>query len=224
MTLIGSGSAGQVAYWVDTEELGGSDDHFWDDTNGYLGVGTASPNCSLHVLKSGTVAELSANDVGVFQNSGASNYGAYVRIISGSQAEAAVYFGNAGSISLQSITCDNANDEMNIQAGKVGCNTTNPGARFHAVDDSTGLSTGKFSKNVGSATVPVVSIVQDATDGAQPCLALDQDDVSEGFVDFLGSDRGGVQTGNTLLNITSAASVRVELNGTVYVIPLFTDQ
>jgi len=86
------------------------------------------------------------------------------------------------------------------------------------VDDSTGLSTGKFSKNVGSATVPVVEIVQDSTTGGQPCLALDQDDLSEGFIDFLGSNRGRVTAGD------SAASVRVELNGTVYVIALFTDQ
>ena len=167
---------------------------------------------------------MSTDDVGVFENNANASDDAFVRIIAGSAGKPTLQFGYPESVGLQHIACDNANDEMEIRAGKVGCNTTSPGARFHVVDDSTGLSTGKFSKNVGSATVPVVSIVQDATDGAQPCLALDQDDISEGFVDFLGSDRGGVQTGSTMLNITSAASVRVELNGTVYVIPLFADQ
>jgi hypothetical protein len=227
MPLGGSGETDQVTYWVDEDTLTGSDDLFWDSSNKYLGVNTgASPRCPLDVIKSGAATETSEADVAVFQSNATvpAKQDAFVRIIAHEDKKAALYFGYAANISLQSIACDNANDEMEITAGKVGCNTASPGARFHVVDDSTGLSTGKFSKDVGSATVPVVEIVQDSTTGGQPCLALGQDDVSEGFVDFLGSDRGGVQTGSTMLNITSAASVRVELNGTVYVIPLFADQ
>lgn len=150
-----------------------------------------------------------------------------MRIIAGTSGTASLYFGDSANIGAAYLSHDNLNHRLNVFAGRVGCNTTSPDARFHAVDDSTGLKTGKFSKNVSSATVPVLEVVQDATDGAQPCLALDQDDVSEGFVDFLGSDRGAVTTAlndGSRIPTVSAASVRVELNGTVYVIPLFADQ
>ena len=51
-----------------------------------------------------------------------------------------------------------------------------------------------------------------------PVIQLDQDDISEGFIDFLGSDRG-VITGAT----NSVESVRAELNGVVRRIALYAD-
>ena len=51
-----------------------------------------------------------------------------------------------------------------------------------------------------------------------PVIQLDQDDVSEGFIEFLGSDRG-VITGAT----NSVESVRVELNGVVRRIALYAN-
>jgi hypothetical protein len=126
MTLTGSGSPGQVAYWVDTEELDGSDNHFWDDTNTRLGIGTDTPECTLHVLRSGTQATVSAGDVAVFQHNGSQNNDANLRILAGEYGKATLQFGYAASVGLQSIMCDNANDEMEIIAGKVGIGTTGP--------------------------------------------------------------------------------------------------
>ena len=63
-----------------------------------------------------------------------------------------------------------------------------------------------------------LTIVQDDASG-ESCLSLDQNDESEGFIDFVGSDRGPVTTAVT----NSVASVRVELNGTKYLVPLYTD-
>jgi len=63
-----------------------------------------------------------------------------------------------------------------------------------------------------------VSVDQSSTTGAQECLSLDQADSSEGFIDFVGSDRGGI--GGL---VGSDASVRVELNGTVYRLALYED-
>jgi hypothetical protein len=126
VTLIGSGSPGQVAYWVDDEELGGSDDHFWDSTNNRLGVGTTTPDCLLHVVKSGSQITVSVYDVAVFQNSVESGYNAYVRIISGDEGKAVIQLGNETEPEKQSIACDNVNDEMEITAGKVGIGTTGP--------------------------------------------------------------------------------------------------
>jgi len=69
---------------------------------------------------------------------------------------------------------------------------------------------------VGNA---VFTVNQESSGGAIACVALNQDDESEGFIDFVGSDRGSILTSTT----NSVASVRVELSGTKYIIPLYTD-
>jgi len=61
-------------------------------------------------------------------------------------------------------------------------------------------------------------IDQAVDDAAIPVLVLDQADVSEGFINFIGSDRG-VITGVT----NSTASVRVEIAGVVYRLALYAD-
>jgi hypothetical protein len=77
-----------------------------------------------------------------------------------------------------------------------------------------------------SAGGSVVTIHQDHLTGGSAALHIDQDDVSEGFITFSGSNRGAVNTGSAAaVAINSVASVRVQLGGsTKYVIPLFADQ
>jgi hypothetical protein len=74
----------------------------------------------------------------------------------------------------------------------------------------------------GSLTIAAgtLSVDQSSTTAAIPAVVIDQADISEGTVNFIASDRGSVSIGLG----TSAASVRVELGGTVYVLALFTDQ
>jgi hypothetical protein len=62
--------------------------------------------------------------------------------------------------------------------------------------------------------------IRQKSDAAHPCIYLEQDDESEGCIDFLASDRGAIIT-NGVTN--SVASVRCELNGTVYRVALFAD-
>jgi len=64
----------------------------------------------------------------------------------------------------------------------------------------------------------MVAIDQSNNAAAIPVLTLDQADESEGFINFIGSDRG-VIAGAT----GSAVSVRVELDGTVYRLALYAD-
>ena len=45
----GSGTSGQVGYWNATRSLTGSSNLFWDNANGRLGIGTASPLYKLDV-------------------------------------------------------------------------------------------------------------------------------------------------------------------------------
>ena len=63
----------------------------------------------------------------------------------------------------------------------------------------------------------ILTIQQDDA-SAMACLVLDQDDESEGFIDYVGSDRGVIAA-----TTNSVASVRVELSGTVYRQALYAD-
>jgi hypothetical protein len=130
MAIDGSGSAGQVAYWVDVDTLSGSDDHFWDNTNSFLGVGTASPDCPLHVIRDGTPIDTSANDVAVFQFNNATSDSAYVRIIAGTAAYATLYLAHSSNLNAAYISYDTTNDELEIAAGKVGIGVNSPNEKL----------------------------------------------------------------------------------------------
>ncbi len=63
-----------------------------------------------------------------------------------------------------------------------------------------------------------VHIDQSVNDALIPVLTLDQADISEGFINFIGSDRTGISG-----TVNAQASVRVELNGAVYRLALYID-
>lgn len=89
-------------------------------------------------------------------------------------------------------------------------------------DDYMLFSDGGADKLCVSTDTPLaakLTILQDDPSG-ESCLALSQGDESEGFIDFVGSDRGPVD----LTGGCSVGSVRAELNGTVLTIPLMANQ
>lgn len=81
---------------------------------------------------------------------------------------------------------------MSVWNGRVGVQVTTPAAQTH--------------------------IDQPTDDAAIPVLTLDQADVSDGFINFIGSDRGVIDEGDS-----SAVSVRVELAGVIYLLALYAD-
>jgi hypothetical protein len=68
------------------------------------------------------------------------------------------------------------------------------------------------------ASLGKLHVDQSVDDANVPVLILDQADVSEGFINFIGDDRG-VITGAT----NSLKSVRVELGGVVHRLALYVD-
>ena len=92
------------------------------------------------------------------------------------------------------------------------------GAGTYVTQNQLSLSTdGRVGMTV-AAPLAQLHIDQKEDDEAIPVLALDQADISEGFINFIGSDRG-VITGAT----DSVESVRVEVNGTVRRIAVYAD-
>jgi len=83
-TITGSGTATQVAYFTSSQAIGSSANLFWDNTNSFLGVGTAVPTAGVHVVDTDafgmysqitTVAGTSATSVGIFAKNNTSGSG-----------------------------------------------------------------------------------------------------------------------------------------------------
>jgi hypothetical protein len=83
-------------------------------------------------------------------------------------------------------------------------------------NDTTTVTTLKASKNVAtvSADIAVANFIQDSATGACEVLRLQQDDTSEEFIDFVGTDGGAT-------GADSGASVIVALSGTKYKLKLY---
>lgn len=108
--------------------------------------------------------------------------------------------------------------DLIVTSGDVGLGVT-PTEQFHWK----GLSAGAqalFFKNITASTDPVVLINQEHATAAIPALVVKQDDISEGYINFVGIGRGAVPTST----VNSVESFRVEINGTVYVVAAHVDQ
>lgn len=74
----GSGSAGQVTFWSAATVLSGSNNLFWDNTNGRLGIGNIVPGTKLDVHGTGVIQQLNGtttnNSYLDFQNAGATKW------------------------------------------------------------------------------------------------------------------------------------------------------
>lgn len=112
---------------------------------------------------------------------------------------------------------------INILPGEVVINENsgNVNLRWESDADINGLfcdaGLGRIGIHVGA---PLAILHIDQGDGAAaiPAMILDQADISEGFINFIGSDRG-VITGAT----NSVESVRVELGGVVRRLALYAN-
>lgn len=72
-------------------------------------------------------------------------------------------------------------------------------------------SAAAFSKDFTAATHATVRMFQGSMTGAIPVLSLEQNDISEGYIDFIGTMRPGIDT----TTVASWGSIRVEINGVV---------
>lgn len=79
----------------------------------------------------------------------------------------------------------------------------------------TGAAAGLVHINALKAGAFYLKVSQKST-AAQPCVYLEQDDASEGYIDFIG-------TMCAVCNTSSVGSLRMEVNGTVYRFQVFPD-
>ena len=148
-----------------------------------------------------------------------------LKVRDASDAAWATVFDSDGNVILDTGDVDITVGDFTVAAGVTQFNglvgfIATPSAinTFHF--QAAGTERALFRKNITASTIAIVEFRQDHETGAVPCVEFDQDDVSEGFFDCVGSDRGVVPTST----VNSVASFRVEINGTKYVVAAHVDQ
>lgn len=88
-TVTGTGAATQVAYWTASQAIGGSNNLWWDNTGGFLGVKTNSPTAGVTVVQTDgqgilseftTVAGTGNNAVAIYARN-TTNSSGYVAVL-----------------------------------------------------------------------------------------------------------------------------------------------
>jgi hypothetical protein len=158
----GSGTSGQVGYWNATRSLTGSSNLFWDNANGRLGIGTASPSQDLTVS----------------------------RTIDG-VASISLLNGSAGTTASSRFYISNTSTQL----GKLGSNYTT-GSILKSGDLF------MYNQTVGNITF--------------------WNNLSTGNINFTTGSASSAQltlasTGNLLLNTSSDAGYKLDVNGTARV-------
>lgn len=151
-------------------------------SDGKMGIGTPTPgsNQKVHIVESDDEGTPSLGSGGVtIQNNKFSNYNAALTIIAGSAADSQLLFGDKDDQDAGEFSFDHssnafrwlvaASEKARIESdGDMGVGSNSPSAQLH--------------------------VDQTSTTGAQPVLLLDQADVSEEFIRFIGSAANGTLT------------------------------
>ncbi len=107
----------------------------------------------------------------------------------------------------------------------VGYDDTNGYGFLTAFDDAFGARPLILNRHGGGVGIGIFAAllgelhIDQSSDSANiPVVVIDQADISEGFINFIGSDRGVIGEGTN-----STASVRVEIGGVVHRLALYAD-
>jgi hypothetical protein len=155
--VTGTGTSGHVAYWNGSGSIAGSANHFWDNTNSRLGIGTVSPSQQLHISKAGTTLikiqnTASGLDVGLeLVNTVVTGF------MGVNATEAFIYTQSSHPIVFYTSTVE----RMRISStGSVGIGTSTPDQLLSLRKTSAGAETIALAlQNIGSTAGTAVSMI-----------------------------------------------------------------
>ena len=206
--VVGTGAAGQVAYWSATDTITGENDFGWDATNNRLGIGVGlSPTANLDIDRN--VADLATSLA-------LTDTRASVKIV-GSTQDSQLTFSH-GSFGIEQIQASNQAGNsvkdlsLNPYGGNVYVNAMDSGAATTAslVMGSTGTSTSQINMNSSTGTNDgsIINVSHKLTirthNSATEQIVLDEN----GHVHFKTYGSGSVTgTAAKNLSITSAGKI-----------------
>ncbi|MGB4206050.1 MAG: hypothetical protein WBJ84_10595 [Bacteroidales bacterium] len=122
--VTGSGAEGKLTFWNGTSSVGSNNNLHWNNSNGFLGIGTNSPTDQLHTT--GTVRF--ANYPDGFLKTDIN--GKLSTVSSSGLFNAGNGLSWSGS-TLSSVWTTNGNNIYNNNSGNVGIGVTNPQTKLH---------------------------------------------------------------------------------------------
>jgi len=135
--VTGTGTAGQVAYFNGTSAVTGSNNLFWDNANGRLGVGTASPTEKLHVASGN--ATINGN----------------------------IYFGNGSHyLATDNSTYAMLSSNRNLQLARSGVPALTVDSSLNVVIGTTAASARLHVRGSGTTSATTALLVQNSTPSA----------------------------------------------------------
>ncbi|ANS03052.1 hypothetical protein [uncultured Mediterranean phage uvDeep1-CGR2-KM23-C896] len=123
----GSGAAGQVAFWTDTDTIDGENNLYWDSTNDRLGIGDSTPSYKLDVN-----GDIQVNET-IIARSGSD-------LILQARASQVVGINSGGS---RTMTLD--------ASQRVGIGTTSPNNKLEISNGAAQFNGGGIDSNLGEA-------------------------------------------------------------------------
>ncbi|HIH62710.1 MAG TPA: hypothetical protein HA283_00280 [Nanoarchaeota archaeon] len=195
----------QVALTTATDNVSiGSTDFFVDNSKGYVGIGTTTPNATLHIVKPGVSGDNvtiihsggGANDLMLIGNSGYP-YAVFSEANTNDPGNLQLKYGGNTTISLL------ANGNTYFNNGNVGIGTTTPQQKLHV--NGSILANGTINATTdlciqGGACLSTVSSSAGGwtKTGTQVALTTATDNVSIGSTDFfVDNSKGYVGIGTT---------------------------
>ena len=118
----GSGSAGQVAFWTDSNTISGENNLYWDSTNDRLGIGTTSPsyNLDVHGATNGIIRAYGPSIGRLSLQNSTRHYSTSV------QGSNWLFYDETGGGARMTIN----------SSGNVGIGETNPAQKLHVIGNS----------------------------------------------------------------------------------------
>jgi len=194
-----------------------TDTFFVDATNNRIGIGTITPASTFHLSSTDATARIAASDDSLGR----------LFISGGATSDAVLIFQDDGStVWTSGLDSTDSNSLVIANGSTLGTNnrfrlTTGGDATFFGnltVDTDT-FFIDATANEVGIGTVSPTSklhIDQSSLTAAIPVLKLDQGDVSEPFIDYIGTATADALSSISTLNTSGATTdhIQIDLNGT----------
>ena len=225
-TVTGSGSATQVAFWDTTSSLSGSNNLYWDSTEGHLGINDSSPGSPLKVFSGTTEDSIYTVDINHVRNdANVATHAMRINVdLSGADTTTADITNSGLFVDLDSSANGDASNEQRLKG-------VNADVRFTGFTDS--AISGNFyveSNYIGAKTAIIAGVLSTAvhdtssTNGGVSNMygvigtssIQDLGDVDNAFGGYfavdIGTSRGNANVGVTKgveghINIDKAATI-----------------
>ena len=179
------------------------------DTTGDVGIGTSTPQTNLHIESGVPTIRLSDSNAATDQE-----VAALIEFYRGNLTN------RVGFLAMDSFSNDILKLATDYAAGEIAFST---GSSSEAVRID---STGKVGIGIGTPTAKLHTD-QASTTGAIPVLKLDQADIDDTFIDFVGTsaaDGSRSISSDTTEDAAKFGAVRVEINGTTKWVRVYDDE